>query len=54
MRRGDDTFLDERGAMYKHTSADNVLPTTAVGAAAVNIWQWHGILGRLLRVNHPG
>jgi hypothetical protein len=38
--------------MYKHTSAENVLPTTAVGAAAVNIWQWHGILGRLLRVNH--
>jgi hypothetical protein len=37
--------------MSTHTASAAVLPTTVDGAAAVNIWQWRGILGRLLRVN---
>ena len=36
--------------MSAHTASSAVLPTSVDGAA-VNIWQWPGILGRLLRVN---
>jgi hypothetical protein len=39
--------------MSTHTASAAVLPTTVDRAAAVNIWQWPGILGRLLRVNQP-
>jgi len=38
--------------MSTHTASAAVLPTTANGAAALNIWKWPGILGRLLRANH--
>ena len=36
--------------MSPYTASAAVLPTTVHGAAAVNIWQWRGLLGRLLRV----
>ena len=39
--------------MSTYTASPGVLPTTVDGAAAVNIWHWRGILGRLLRVNQP-